>query len=285
MNKNDLLFLSVKDHSISGELFNLYYDNEMDLLYTFPQPDITTLGKYYDSENYISHTDGTRSLFEKIYHFVKSFALKKKLALIDQFHPQKGRLLDLGAGTGDFLAIAKAAGWNTMGVEPNEKAKLIALEKGVSFVSETKELPDHSFDTITMWHVLEHVPNLDFQIKELKRLIKPNGTIIIAVPNFNSYDAKYYGSFWAAYDVPRHLWHFSKKAIQLIFLKEGLKIEKISPMVFDAFYVSLLSEKYKSGKMNPLRAFYVGLKSNLRAKKNLEYSSHIYIIKNHSERA
>jgi 2-polyprenyl-3-methyl-5-hydroxy-6-metoxy-1,4-benzoquinol methylase len=131
-----------------------------------------------------------------------------------------------------------------------------------------------------MWHVLEHVPNVENQIKELKRLLKPNGTIIIAVPNFNSFDAKYYGVFWAAYDVPRHLWHFSKTAIKSLFQKHDLELIKVLPMKFDAFYVSLLSEKYKTGKMNFITAFFIGLKSNMKAKQNLEYSSHIYVIKN-----
>ena len=150
--------------------------------------------------------------------------------------------MDIGAGTGDFLIVAINNGWNTKGVEPSEKAKAIAAQKGVSFAESSKDLEDHSFDVITMWHVLEHVPDLENQIKELKRLLKPGGTIIIAVPNFNSYDAKYYGTFWAAFDVPCHLWHFSKTAIKLPFEKEDLKLENVIPMKFDAFYVRLLSE-------------------------------------------
>ena len=131
-----------------------------------------------------------------------------------------------------------------------------------------------------MWHVLEHVPDLDAQIKELKRLLKPSGTLIIAVPNFKSFDATHYGKFWAAYDVPIHFWHFSKTAIKMLFEKEAMQLEKVLPMKFDSFYVSLLSEKYKTGKMNYINAFFIGLQSNWKAKRNFEYSSHIYIIKN-----
>jgi 2-polyprenyl-3-methyl-5-hydroxy-6-metoxy-1,4-benzoquinol methylase len=160
------------------------------------------------------------------------------------------------------------------------KEKAIAVKKGVSFTENTNLLQSHSFDVITMWHVLEHVPDIGNQIKELKRLLKPDGTLLIAVPNFNSYDAKHYGVFWAAYDVPRHLWHFSKTAIKMLFEKEDMKLEKVLPMKFDAFYVSLLSEKYKSGKMNFFKAFFVGLQSNWSAKRNFEFSSHIYVIKN-----
>lgn len=273
-------FLTVKDYSVSQETFNLYHDEELDMLITYPQPSLENLGKYYESVDYISHTDSKRSLFEKCYHFIKSIALKNKLNLVNSLQPTKGSILDIGAGTGDFLSVVKENGWNTIGVEPSEKAKAIAQKKGVSFVEQTSELENNSFDVITMWHVLEHVPNLDNQIKELKRLLKPNGSLIIAVPNFKSFDAKQYGNFWAAYDVPIHFWHFSKTAIKKLFAKEDMELVKVLPMKFDSFYVSLLSEKYKTGKMNFVKAFFIGLQSNWKAKQNFEYSSHIYVLKN-----
>jgi 2-polyprenyl-3-methyl-5-hydroxy-6-metoxy-1,4-benzoquinol methylase len=273
-------YLDVKDHSISKEEFRLLRDETIDLVFTYPQPSEDKLGSYYESEDYISHTDGKRSFFEKVYHFIKGIALKKKVSLINELHPNKGILLDIGAGTGDFLAEAKRDGWQTVGIEPNEKARNSAMLKKVNFVDSSIELENNSVDIITMWHVLEHVPDIQAQIKELKRLIKPNGAIVIAVPNFNSYDAKHYEDFWAAYDVPRHLWHFSRQSIKVLFEREKLQLNKTVPMVFDAFYVSLLSEKYKTGKMNFVSAFFIGLKSNWKARTTNEYSSHIYIIKN-----
>lgn len=280
ISKNLTNFLTVKDNSVSKETFELLYDENLDMLITSPQPDENTLGRYYESEDYISHTDAKRSLFEKAYHFIKNIALKNKLSLINDLQKSKGNLLDIGAGTGDFLLVAKQNGWNAIGIEPSEKAKAIAQQKGVELKSNLSEFQDHSFDLITMWHVLEHVPNLENQIKELQRLLKPNGSIVIAVPNFKSFDADYYKEFWAAYDVPRHLWHFSKTAIQKLFLAENLELQKVLPMKFDSFYVSLLSEKYKTGKMNYIKAFFIGLRSNIKAKKSLEYSSHIYVLKN-----
>lgn len=280
---NKKYFLTVKDYSVSNEIFDLYYDETLDMLITTPQPSHDNLGKYYESVDYISHTDSKRSLFEKAYHFVKGIALKNKLNLINSCNSNKGKLLDIGSGTGDFLLTAKENGWNTIGTEPSEKAKAIAVKKGVELSATTEELESHTFDVITMWHVLEHVPNLEYQIKELKRLAKPNGTIIIAVPNFKSYDAKYYGNFWAAYDVPIHFWHFSKTAVKLLFEKEEIKLEKVLPMKFDSFYVSLLSEKYKNGKMNYIKAFCIGLISNWKAKRSLEFSSHIYVLKNNQK--
>ena len=273
-------FLTVKDHSVSKEIFDLYYDEELDMLITSPQPELQNLGKYYESEDYISHTDNKRSLFEKAYHFVKNIALQNKLNLINTEQPQKGKLLDIGAGTGDFLLTAKNNGWETIGVEPSEKAKNIAKQKGISFVEEISTLENHSLDVITMWHVLEHVPDLEHQIQELKRLLKPTGTLIVAVPNYKSFDANHYQAFWAAFDVPIHFWHFSKKSIQVLFERVDMKLEKVLPMKFDSFYVSLLSEKYKTGKMNYIKAFFVGLKSNWKAKSSKEYSSHIYVLKN-----
>ena len=273
-------FLQLKDYSVSQETFDLYHDELLDMLITHPQPSLDVLGKYYESADYISHTDSKRSIFEKAYHFVKNIALKNKLNLINSYQPSKGLILDIGAGTGDFLSVAQNDGWKTIGVEPSDKAKEIAKGKGVSFVENTSELESHSCDVISMWHVLEHVPDLDQQIKELKRLLKPNGTLIVAVPNFKSFDAKHYGKFWAAYDVPIHFWHFSKKAIELLFQKENMSLIKVLPMKFDSFYVSLLSEKYRTGKMNYLKAFFIGLQSNFKGKQKMEYSSHIYVLKN-----
>ena len=238
--QNNIFYQKAKDHSVSKEIFDLHHNPEFDFLITFPKPSLEKLPSYYESEDYISHTDGKRSLFEMMYHFIKNIALKNKLNLINS-ESQKGKLLDIGAGTGDFLVVAKKDGWQITGIEPGEKPRNIAIQKGISFENDLAKLEDNSFDVITMWHVLEHVPDLEFQIKELKRLIKPNGTIVIAVPNFKSFDANYYGKFWAAFDVPRHLWHFSKTSIEKLFAVENLKLVKIVPMKFDSFYVSLLS--------------------------------------------
>jgi len=277
--QNNIFFKKVKDYSVSKEVFELHHNPEYDLLITFPKPSLEQLPSYYESEDYISHTDGKRSMFEKMYHTIKNIALKNKIKLINA-HSKKGTILDIGAGTGDFLVFAKKEGWDTTGIEPSAKAKAIAITKGVTFADNLADFESNSFDIITMWHVLEHVPNLDEYISELKRLLKPSGAILIAVPNFKSFDAEYYGKFWAAYDVPRHIWHFSKTAIHKLFAEKEMRLVTILPMKFDSFYVSLLSEKYKTGKMNFIKAFFVGLQSNTNAKKTKEYSSHIYIIKN-----
>lgn len=270
--------MKIKDFSVSKESFELVYNSKYDLFKTNPVPENSE--KYYQSEDYISHTDAKRSLFEKVYYLVKQYTLSQKERLISSYVKKKGNLLDIGAGTGDFLVYAKSKKWEVVGIEPSQKAKELALKKGVKFVETTTELSENSFDVITMWHVLEHVEDLDKQLSELKRISKPNGIIIIAVPNFKSFDANYYKEFWAAYDVPRHIWHFSKNSIQKLFSEKGIKLIKTTPMYFDSFYVSLLSEKYKNGKMNFVKAFFIGLKSNLKGIYSKEFSSHIYVLKN-----
>ena len=278
--KNPTTFLTVKDHSVTGETFQLLLDDDLQLLKTDPQPSADNLGRYYESDDYISHTDGKRTLFEKLYHTVKQKALRDKIKLLEGFKPSKGNLLDIGAGTGDFLVEAKKSGWRITGIEPSSKARGIATAKGISFANNLEAIEDHSQDVITMWHVLEHVPDIEKEIAELKRILKHDGVLIIAVPNYKSYDAQYYGNFWAAYDVPRHLWHFSKTSIKKLFAVQKMDLVEILPMKFDSFYVSLLSEKYKTGKMNFIGGFLTGLKSNMKAKQNMEYSSHIYVLKN-----
>jgi 2-polyprenyl-3-methyl-5-hydroxy-6-metoxy-1,4-benzoquinol methylase len=270
----------VEDYTVSHQKFDLQYDSRFDLLHTFPQPPVSELGKYYESDDYISHTDSKRSWFEKAYHMVKKRALNQKVQLLEKHQPNKGNLLDMGCGTGDFLQVAQQAGWQVQGIEPNEKAQKIAESKGATLISGTPAAADQTFDAITLWHVLEHLPNLELQIKELKRILKPTGTLLIAVPNYKSFDAGYYKQFWAAYDVPRHLWHFSKTSIDRLVEQEGMKVVSVRPMKFDSFYVSLLSEKYKTGKMNYVNAFFVGLYSNWKGSQTKEYSSHIYVIKN-----
>ncbi len=291
-NKNsNQIYLAVKDHSVSGETFQLVYNLEYDLLETKPQPSSEKLPGYYKSEDYISHTDSKRNLFEKVYHVVKKRSLKQKLNLINAFAiphnnntvSNEKKLLDVGCGTGDFLAIAKRNHWNVFGIEPNKEARHIANTKTNNAVYDINELlrfESHTFDVITLWHVLEHLPNLEQHMAVFKNILKPDGTLIIAVPNYKSYDAKYYKQYWAAFDVPRHLWHFSKTAISKLVSKRSMAVVKVKPMLFDAFYVSLLSEKYKCGKMNPIRGFWIGFVSNLKALWSKEASSLIYIIKN-----
>ena len=282
MEKN-IPFLTVKDHSVSGETFELIQNKEFGFLETTPQPSKEKLPRYYQSEDYISHTDSKRNLFEKAYHLIRVISLKQKLKLINSFKPENKNLLDIGCGTGDFLNKALKNNWVVSGIEPNLQARTIANKKtnnSVFKIEKLLEFEENSFDVITLWHVLEHLPNLEDHFSVFKKLLKSNGVLIIAVPNYKSFDAKYYKEFWAAYDVPRHLWHFNKTAISKLVSKFSMQVLKIKPMWFDAFYVSLLSEKYKTRKMNLVKGFFIGTLSNFKALSSKEASSLIYCIKN-----
>lgn len=267
--------LKCKDHLVSGEEFQLEMRNDFEILETHPKPE--NLSAYYESEDYISHTDSKKSITDKVYRAVKNYMLLEKLKWISQVS-NGNKILDIGAGTGDFLSAAKKKNFEVGGIEPNEQARKLAFQKGIELQKELAYFKDNSFDVITMWHVFEHIPDLEFQLKEMHRLLKPNGLVVIAVPNFKSFDAEYYKEFWAAYDVPRHLWHFSQNGISELFKSYNFEKLQTKPLLFDSFYVSLLSEKHKTGKGNFIKAFNIGLKSNLKAKTTSEYSSLVYFF-------
>ena len=270
-------FLKIKDYAVSQQEFELLYDEEKDMLHTYPVPN--NLEPYYQSETYISHTDSSKTFIDKIYQWVKKYSLKKKIKLINSFANDNKTLLDIGTGTGDFLLAAEKEGWQVTGVEPNMMAREKASDKGLQLIETLELLAGKKFNLISLWHVLEHLPDLENQIKKISALMREDGTLVVAVPNFKSVDAQHYQEFWAAYDVPRHLSHFSKAAIEKVFSRYNIRIVKIKPMLFDAFYVSLLSEKYKTGKHHPVSAFWVGLRSNIAALRTKEYSSLIYILR------
>lgn len=276
--KFDAVF-DAKDYTVSQEVFQIVSCSSCGFTFTDPRPENDKLGPYYHSDAYISHSDTSKGLINKLYKEVRKITLRSKFKLFKPYM-YKGYLLDIGAGTGAFLNYAIIQGVKCIGVEPDEAArsqagKLYKLElKPESYLS---EMATGSCDAISMWHVLEHVPQLHDRILELKRLLSPKGIIAIAVPNHKSFDAQHYKSFWGAYDVPRHLYHFDKESITKLFGDQDLKLVGIKGMPFDSFYVSLLSEKYKTGGMNWFKSFYIGLRSYLTSGKD-NWSSQIYLF-------
>lgn len=275
--KSDRIFLECEDHTVSGEKFELLWNEKKNILITSPHPSAQELPGYYESEDYISHTDASQTFLDKLYQGVKNHMLSKKVKLITKISSEEKSVLDLGAGTGDFLIRARKKGWKVEGVEPNLKAREQAAEKGLKLLNEVEGI-SLKYGIISMWHVLEHVTNLATQFQTFHKLLHDRGKLVIAVPNFKSYDASYYKEFWAAYDVPRHLWHFSPEGIKELFKANGFQLEETLPLKFDAYYVSMLSEKYKCGKINYARAFQIGQRSNRKARKHGNYSSLIYIF-------
>ncbi|MFZ6010766.1 MAG: class I SAM-dependent methyltransferase [Bacteroidota bacterium] len=273
---------SCKDFTVSHETFQLIKCNACKLIATSPRPTNDSLPKYYLSEDYISHSNRVTSIIDLIYKISRHFTLRWKSNLIKKNSSvsEPTTLLDYGCGTGDFLNKMKTAGWSVAGVEPSAIARTKAQQEYSLKVSEKLTQVKEIYDTLTLWHVLEHVPDLNETLAQLTQRLSKNGTMFIAVPNYKCSDAKHYGENWAGYDVPRHLWHFSQENMSKLLQRHDLTLTKIIPMKLDAFYVSLLSEKYTNGKISIVglvRAFINGLKSNYRAKETREYSSLIYI--------
>lgn len=275
-------FLVCKDYTVSQEKFNIASCKSCGFKFTNPRPNDSVLGNYYKAEEYVSHTNTKKGIVNKLYHAVRSYTLKKKIQLIDSY-VSRGTILDYGCGTGMFLSACKKVGWEGFGMEPDDNARKIASEQGLNVFSDKGKIQtyitDKKFNVITLWHVLEHVTDMAETLSFFKTRLEKDGILIIAVPNHVSYDAEYYEEFWAAYDVPRHLHHFELKSMKALLENAGFKLQETKPMKFDSFYVSMLSEKYKTGTVNLFKAFMVGLKSNIKSKDSNHYSSTIYIFK------
>jgi 2-polyprenyl-3-methyl-5-hydroxy-6-metoxy-1,4-benzoquinol methylase len=275
-------FLSSEDYFLTHEVFNIDSCSDCGFKLTNPRPTRRDLPKYYESAAYISHTNTQRGLINKIYHLIRLYALYSKIRLIKKFI-QKGSILDIGSGSGEFLKEIQKKQFIGTGIEPNPSARVYAIEHyQLNIIDETeiKNLNQSKFNVITMWHVFEHVYDLDERIKQIQNLLNENGILVVAVPNAKSWDAKHYGKFWAAYDLPRHLYHFEQATLRKLFQKYGFKLVKTEPMIFDSFYISILSEKYKAGKLNFILGVIKGLISNLRAMiAGKNYSSLTYVFK------
>lgn len=276
-NRNFTYFITCVDHTVSREPFHLSRCNNCGFVFTNPQPEKEKLGSYYLSDDYISHSGKAKSLIGSLYLFLRKRSLEWKLSLLPK---SKGKILDYGCGTGEFLKTCQHAGWNISGVEPSHVARQKAEALTHKKIEEELTEFNQEYDSITLWHVLEHVTDLNQTITQLCTVLKKDGQMFLAVPNHLSYDAEFYKQHWAGYDVPRHLWHFSQSTMQQALKKNGLTIVKTIPMNLDAFYVSMLSEKYKN-RSHPfiqlIKAFYIGLLSNWKGKKKNEYSSLIYV--------
>jgi 2-polyprenyl-3-methyl-5-hydroxy-6-metoxy-1,4-benzoquinol methylase len=276
-------YLNCDDYFFTKEIFNIVKCKSCGFLFVNPRPDQKDLSKYYESPEYISHSGTNKGFVNSVYKKIRKYTHSKKLNLVSKY-AKGNNILDIGCGSGELLSLFKNNGWEVLGIEPNQNARNFAVSEyklDIKDESEISTIPDNSKDVITMWHVLEHVSELNVRVGELKRILKKDGTIFIAVPNCISYDANYYNKFWAAYDVPRHLYHFTPDAMKRLLEKFKFDIIEVLPMQFDSYYVSMLSEKYKTGRSNILKALYIGWKSNRYAKKDkISYSSLLYVIHN-----
>lgn len=270
-------FLEVKDHMITQEVFKIVRCDSCGFHFTNPIPAANKIGNYYKSEEYISHSSNKKGVINFLYNTVRGITLKEKVKWVRNETDGK-YLLDIGSGTGHFLKAANDSGFNGVGLEPDADARNFAHKNNHVRSSSQEELYSidaGSIDVITMWHVLEHVYDLRKDLKRIEEILRSNGKLFIAVPNMNSYDAKYYKEYWAAYDVPRHLYHFKQNDISRLLLDFDFDLKKVIPMKYDSYYVSMLSEKYK-GRFSLLGVFR-GWISNIKAKK-YGYSSQVYVF-------
>jgi 2-polyprenyl-3-methyl-5-hydroxy-6-metoxy-1,4-benzoquinol methylase len=279
-----LNYAEITDHAVSREKFILCKCSDCELLFTNPRPTEDKIGPYYNFPEYYSHEDKAKNLTQWIYQKVRNYSISRKVHFIKSLR-KKGKLLDYGCGTGEFLKAAKNQGWQISGIEPNEKARARANLKLNEKVKDSIEVlnKNSDFDVITLFHVLEHIHALRKTVKKILTHLKSDGYLIVAVPNATSWDAIKYGKNWAGWDVPRHLYHFNAKSIQIFQTEFGLELKEIKPMKFDSFYVSLLSEGYINRDSSMIsryfKAFRTGLKSNRLAKGPGQFSSNIFVFK------
>lgn len=273
----------VKDYSVSGEWFELLECTGCHLKATYPQPSPSQIGRYYASSQYVSHTDTRAGLTNKLFHKARTFMLDKKRQWVSgSVGKSSGRILDVGAGTGYFARAMKDNGWDVVALEPDETARSVASEKlGMVLlpIDAISSLQPGSFDVITLWHVIEHVHNIRDYMTRFHHLLKSDGVLLIAVPNYTSRDASQYGSKWAAFDVPRHLWHFTPASMNKMLTTYGFRLVKKISMPLDAFYVSMLSEKYRGNYFfGPLLALISGTKSFLSGRQKIDFSSSLIFV-------
>ena len=277
--KKDKLLLVGKDYLVSQKPFRIYWDSKQKLGWTDIDHALN-MDSYYASEAYDSHKVKQNSLRDWVYKTVQQWMFRYKWRKINQKSKRMiSTHLDYGGGTGGFSTFTQKKGIRTIIVE-NSSSVLTQLKKeGHHAYGSLKDIgSDKKFDLITLWHVLEHLPNPKETIKSLKGRLNAKGLLVLAVPNLNSFDASYYQEFWAGYDLPRHLWHFSNKGLQKIIENSGFSLISKHPLFFDSFYISILSQRHKTGKTQILKAIYIGLISNLKAIKKGNYSSSFFVF-------
>lgn len=276
-----LAFLTAKDYTVTHENFEITRCQACELLFTNPRPTASEASPYYKSENYISHSDTQRGIINRLYHVVRNFTLKQKTRWIEKEKTGNLELLDIGCGNGHFLHACQKAGWKISGMEldPVTAARAETM-LGIDIYSSIKNIPkSEKFNLISLWHVLEHVYELEEYFMFFKSQIAKEGVLLLALPNSKSFDAHHFKEYWAAYDVPRHVYHFEPSTIASLAKKHGFKLKSTRGQIFDSFYISLLSHEYKTGKKKLINSFVTGLWSNISAyfgKGN--YSSNLYIF-------
>ncbi len=273
--------LTARDHLVSGENFAIVKCENCGLLFTNPRPQDDDLPGYYESDEYISHSNQAQTFTDRLYKLARYFTLRQKRRIIEKYHPDSGKtLLDVGCGTGHFLQHCQNNGWQINGMEPHKQARQKAEAlTGTTIYASLSDIATQTFNVITLWHVLEHVTDLRGTVQQLHELLQPNGLLVVAVPNHQAYEATKFGSHWAAWDVPRHLYHFDRQSIGKLFATHKMELIATLPMWLDSYYISLLSNQYATGSKKLINSFITGSLSNIYAIKNGNFSSLVYLFR------
>lgn len=270
---------STQDYLVSGETFSIRWDETKGYAATHPQPAADKLGEYYESSAYISHNESQQSFVGFLYRWARKYMFYIKHKMFKKQLPANATILDYGCGTGSFLDYTSSKSYASFGVETNAHARDQAIQKGLTVASSWEHLPQEKFNMISLWHVLEHVSDLNQCVQEIQKRLNTNDILLIAVPNLNAFDAIHYEAFWAAFDVPRHLWHFSQRGIKQLIEPHGFELIEQHPLILDALYIAYVSEKHKGSRFALLKGIFRGLQSNWKAKKTGEYSSLVYLFR------
>lgn len=270
---------STQDYLVSGETFSIRWDESKGFAATYPQPDAKKLGLYYESDAYISHNEPQQSVVGFLYRFARRYMFRVKHKMFKKLLPADATILDYGCGTGGFLEYTYSQSYRSFGVETSAKAREQATRKNLAVAESWENLAQEKFNLISMWHVLEHVSDLDHCVQEIQNRLDINDILLIAVPNLNAFDALHYAEFWAAFDVPRHLWHFSQRGIKQLIEPNGFELIAQHPLILDALYIAYVSEKHKNSRFPLIKGIFRGLQSNWKAKKTGEYSSLVYLFR------
>jgi 2-polyprenyl-3-methyl-5-hydroxy-6-metoxy-1,4-benzoquinol methylase len=215
----------------------------------------------------------------------RNIMLGKKYGMVTKMANGK-KLLDIGCGTGYFPAHMKQKGYQVAGVEVDPKAREFAKKEfGLTVYTPEEFLMNKiegEFNVITLWHVLEHLDDFNLYLERMLGHLAPGGALVIALPNCTALDARFYKAFWAGYDVPRHLWHFTPSTLKTLAEKHGLMITKMKRLPLDPFYNSMLSEKYKGNKLHFFAGMIIGELAYIESLFNIKKSSSIVYFLNRS---
>lgn len=273
----------MRDHGISQEDFRIVECSDCKFRFTQNPPDESVIGPYYETSKYISHSADSTTLINRVYYAVRDNMLAQKYKLIRQYTDGKN-FIDIGCGLGYFLNYIKQKNNTVFGIEKSESTAAIVRDKfnitveSPEFFLENKI--EKKYDVVSMWHVLEHLYNPKNYISSIQKIIHDQSIIIIALPNHQSWDGRHYKEYWAGYDVPRHLWHFDASSINTLMSDLGFRCINMHRLPYDAFYVSLLSERYRGNFLSTIRAMFAGVISSIKSWMDVKQtSSIIYIYK------